>query len=324
MMEEFIKKFLEKHGFTYYRITNPFSLKLVYDLYCHGSNESDCNTIDDIVCLYFGIYYGINKNYKQMKKYYLKAIEKENHMAMYNLGNYYQYIEKDYGQMKKYYQMAIEKGSSVAMNNLGFYFQHVEKNYKQMKKYYLMAIEKDDIKAMNKIGLYYQYTKKDYNKMKKYYLMAIGKNNINAMYYLGSYYDLIEKDYYQMEKYYLMIMDTENNYRNIINKLESYYRTNNNTHKLLKLYIKINDSIEISKILIEYSNQTVLNEEINHILLEYLNSIDNTLLPVSLKLYKQLLNKQVDLLEAHFKYTENGLGFSEAKKDFYQQLSFCS
>jgi hypothetical protein len=55
-----------------------------------------------------------------------------------------------------------------------------------------------------------------------------------------------------------------------------------------------------------------------------LNSIDNTILPVSLKLYKQILNKQVDLLEAHFKYTENGLGFNEAKKDFYQQLSFYS
>jgi hypothetical protein len=31
-----------------------------------------------------------------------------------------------------------------------------------------------------------------------------------------------------MEKYYLMLMDTGNNYRNIIDKLESYHRTIHN------------------------------------------------------------------------------------------------
>ena len=78
---------------------------------------------------------------------------------------------------------------------------------------------------------------------------------------------------------------------------------------------------ELSTILIKYSNQNILNEEINLILLEYLNKLDETKLSVSLKLYKQLLNKQLDLLDLHFKYTENGLGFNEAKKDYYQQLS---
>ena len=76
--------------------------------------------------------------------------------------------------------------------------------------------------------------------------------------------------------------------------------------------------------MLNYSNQTEVNHEMNQILLEYLNSIDDTILPVSLKICKHLLNKQIDLLEVHFKYTENGLGFNEAKKDFYNQVSFLS
>ena len=59
-------------------------------------------------------------------------------------GLYYEHIEKDYSQMKKYFMMAIELGNSWAMNNLGYYYQYIEKDYPQMKKYYRMAIELGD------------------------------------------------------------------------------------------------------------------------------------------------------------------------------------
>jgi hypothetical protein len=55
--------------------------------------------------------------------------------------------------------------------------------------------------------------------------------------------------------------------------------------------------------------------------LQYLNCIDDHVLPVIFKLFKQLFNNQIDLLEAHFKYSENGLGYEEAKQDFLKQLS---
>jgi TPR repeat protein len=152
--------------------------------------------------------------------------------------------------------------------------------------------------------------------------MAIEKDYSNAMNNLGIYYQKIEKDYDQMKKYYLMAI--EKGHTDAINNLETYYQLNNDTLSLLKLYIKINDVVKISNLLIEYSNQTTLNEEITSILLEYLNSFNDTILPVSLKICKRLFNKQIDLLETHFKYTENGLGFNEAKKDFYQQLSSIS
>ena len=54
---------------------------------------------------------------------------------MTNLGLYYQYTEKDYANMKIYYLMAIDKGNLDAMTILGLYYQEIEKNYDMMKKY---------------------------------------------------------------------------------------------------------------------------------------------------------------------------------------------
>ena len=181
--------------------------------------------------------------------------------------------------------MAIEKGHSHAMYNMAIYYDEIEKDYDQMKKYYLMAIEKGDSDAMNNLGFYYGTIEKDYDQMKKYYFMAIEKGN-----------SLAKKN------------------------LEKYYQKNNNTMGLLQLYIKINDIDKLLKILINYLNQNTMNEEINLILLKYFDNIDVSKLPVIFRILKQSLNTQVDLLEAHFKYTENGLGFNEAREDFYQQV----
>ena len=62
--------------------------------------------------------------------------------AIYKLGEYYE-KQKDYDNMKKCYINAIEKGHSYAMYKLGFYYE-IQKDYDNMKKYYLMAIEKGD------------------------------------------------------------------------------------------------------------------------------------------------------------------------------------
>jgi hypothetical protein len=241
---------------------------------------------DSIIDLYYGVYYKIKKNYEQMKKYYLIAIEKGNSDAMYNLGFYYQETKKDYKKMKKYYLMAIEKGHCKAMNSLGFYYQDKKNDYEQMKKYYLMAIEKGHRVVMYNLGFYYQTIEKNYEQMKKYYLMAIEKGDYDTIYHL-----------------------------------ELFCKNNNDTLGLLQLYIKIDDKTKISDILVNYCNQKIVDKEINSILLQYLNCIDDHDLPVVFKILKQLFNNQIDLLEAHFKYSENGLGYEEAKQDFLKQLS---
>jgi len=116
-------------------------------------------------------------------------------------------------------------------------------------------------------------------------------------------------------------MAIEKGHRNAIYQLEQFYKDNNDTLGLLQLYIKIDDKAKISDILVNYCNQKIINRKINSILLQYLNCIDDHDLPVIFKLFMQLFNNQIDLLEAHFKYSENGLGYEEAKQDFLKQLS---
>jgi TPR repeat protein len=106
----------------------------------------------------------------------MMAIEKGNIEAMYNLGYYYKEIEKNYGEMKKYYMMAIEKGYDSAMNNLGYYYENIEKNYEEMKKYYIMAIEKGNINAMNNLGSYYKKFIKNIYKITTYNNIIITVN----------------------------------------------------------------------------------------------------------------------------------------------------
>jgi len=319
-MEEFIQDFVEKNNYNYCKIENQESIKLIYNLYYHGINGREKSEIEDSeIDLYYGVYYRIKKDYGQMKKYYLMAIEKGNKASMNNLGHYYRCIEKNYKQAEKYYLMAIENNSSIAMANLGYYYQYVEKDYKQMKKYYLMAIENNHCGAMNNLGYYYQNIKKKYRRVKKYYLMAIENNHYIAMYNLGFHYQHVEKDYNLMKKYYLMAIDK--GHMSAIFNLEKFYIDNNDTLGLLQLYIKIGDKAKISNLLINYFNQTNINQEINLILLQYFDCIDVTNLPISFKLFKQLLNNQIDLLEVHFKYSENGSGYQEAKQDFLKQLS---
>ena len=151
-----------------------------YIVNLYNNELIELNLIDSNKLLWNGNYYkDIKKNYDEMRKYYLMAIELNNSSTMYNLGLYYETIE-NYDEMRKYYLRAIELNNSRAMHNLGLYYQTVE-NYDEMRKYYLMAIELNNISAMNNLGLYYQTVEKNYNEMKKYYLMAIKLNDSNVI-----------------------------------------------------------------------------------------------------------------------------------------------
>jgi hypothetical protein len=69
---------------------------------------------------------------------------------------YHQFVTKNYAEMEKYYLMAIELGNASAMNNLGNYHHTVTKNYAEMEKYFLMAIELGHANAMNNLKTHYK------------------------------------------------------------------------------------------------------------------------------------------------------------------------
>ena len=57
------------------------------------------------------------------------------------LAKYHNHITKNYGEMEKYYLMAIEKGNTEAMRNFSIYHKTITKDYNQMAKYYLMSVQ---------------------------------------------------------------------------------------------------------------------------------------------------------------------------------------
>jgi len=183
-----------------------------------------------------GNYYKGRKNYENMKKYYLLAIEKGDGGAMNNLALFYAEIKK-FELMKYYFLMAIDKGDTCAINNFGKYCKE-NKDYDNMKKCYLKAIENNDVDAMNKLGYHY-WKQKDFENMKKYYEMAIKQDNVWAMDRLGDYYNE-QKDYDNMEKYYRMAIGKGS--ANSEEKLNKYYE---------EMINDIDSCLEDSKICIE-------------------------------------------------------------------------
>jgi len=152
-------------------------------------------------------YYQKIKNYEEMKKYYLKAIERDDESAMFKLGLFY-HDEKNYDEMKKYYLMAIEKENPIAMHNLGIYYK-TEKNFDEMKKYLLMATEKGYKKSSYVLAKYYENTKTNKEFAFQYYKIAADKGEGNSAYYIGNYYKN-EKNYDKMTKYYLIAIEDDN------------------------------------------------------------------------------------------------------------------
>mgnify|MGYP000684061917 CR=1 FL=1 len=111
---DFVKTLFKKYNILFTEDNITFN---IIDLFIN--NNINENNTDVIYVRYVGLYHRhITKNYEEMKKYYLRAIEKGDSTAMNNLGLYHENITKNYEEMKKYYLMAIEKGNNYSMSNL--------------------------------------------------------------------------------------------------------------------------------------------------------------------------------------------------------------
>jgi TPR repeat protein len=169
-----------------------------------------------------GTYYKKIKDYDNMKKYFLMAIEHKNVYAMFNLALYYKRVEKNAELTTKYFLMADEYGDKDALLNLGFFFKET-KDYNQMKYYFLKAIDKGNRSALCQMGNYYRFIQINEPLMIWYYLEAIAKDCVKSMYNLADYYYL-NHDYNNMLKYCLMAIKTNDSYVPPMFLLEEYYR----------------------------------------------------------------------------------------------------
>jgi len=81
-----------------------------------------------------------DKNFKNMKEYYIKAIKFGNQQAIFNLGFYYQIIEKKYDKMEEYYKIGIQRRDRLSTFFLGIHYDFTIKNHEVAFKYYRTAI----------------------------------------------------------------------------------------------------------------------------------------------------------------------------------------
>jgi len=315
-----IIEILNKYNLEYVTIDDNDSLLKIYNLFCKNIIYEPVTSCE---IFYLGTYYeNIMENYIEMEKYYLIAIKNNISVAMNNLGNYHYRITKNYIEMEKYYLVAIDKGFVYAMFNLALYHDNITKNYFEMEKYYLMAIDKGDNDAMNNFAFYHRIITKNYVEMEKYYLMAIDKGNNDAMNDFANYHKIITKNYVEMEKYYLMAIANGSN--TAINYLVNCYKDNKLYINLLNLYIN-NPKLVEREIIIQQFNDlssTPLNSTDKEIFLQLLTNFEFTnedKLCVLLELLVNTLKNNISLMDLHFTYTENGKGFEDAKKDYFDR-----
>ncbi|MFY0598492.1 MAG: SEL1-like repeat protein [Cyclobacteriaceae bacterium] len=135
---------------------------------------------DGVSYFYNGYLYDEQGDMEKAEEYYLKAIEKEDSGAMYNLALLYKNVLYDYEKAEKYYLKAVEKDHLNAMYNLAFLYENVHKDYKKAEEYYLKAVEKGHSEAITNLGLLYNEVFKDYIKAEKYYLLGMENKDILA------------------------------------------------------------------------------------------------------------------------------------------------
>ena len=277
---------LDKYDCIYVTIEDEESIKKIHNLYCNNVMFDPVTTIE---LRYVGLYHStVTKNYEEMEKYYNKSIIKGDDIAMCNLGCHHQGITKNYNEMEKYYKMAIERGNISAMNNLAWYHKNITKNYDEMEKYYKMAIDGGNCVSMYNLAEFHQYTTQNYEEMEKFYCMGIKKGDIDAM-----------------------------------DELSEYYMENGLEMKLLLLYIDNMNMVDRTKVMKQFNiisqNIKEEDEEIFLKLIFDFKFCENDTLYTLLKLLVNTVNAQTDIMDLHFTYTVNGLGFEDAKKDFFNR-----
>lgn len=309
--------------------------------YCLKEIDNQCVE----AMFYLGLYYQVaDKNDDLMKKYYLMAIEHGYNSAINNLGIYYCDIneelaitfflmgvvnkdyrsmynlgtiyceKKDYETMLKYYLMSLEQQySAPALDSLINHYHSRENNMEKVIYYCLIGAKHENVKCMYILGIY--YNNRNEEEMKKYLVMASEHGHEKSMIELINYYKYPELKTYLWHgmKYHPAICFKE---------LNNIYRFNN--IKLLKLHIKcidynVTNRKKIIKLFNAVCNEKAVDMDKYLQLITSFQFLPEDDLCVGLRLLTNTLNQKIELIDLHFKYSLEGLGFKEAKQDFLEQ-----
>ena len=157
---------------------------------------------------------GVNINYEEAIKWYMKGGEHNYLNSFINIGIMYyngEGVIQDYTEAVKWYRKAAEQGNSLGQSNLGDMHQNgkgVTQNHAEAVKWYREAAEQGDTTGQNNLGVMYengQGVAQNYNEAVKWYRKAAeqgdatGQNNLGFMYING--YG-VKQDYNEAVKWF--------------------------------------------------------------------------------------------------------------------------
>lgn len=199
--------------------------------------------------------------------------------------------------------------------------------------------KKNDPNLFTSFTNYCSSTIKDGNVyIEKYLLMAIERNNTDAMYILGSHYLNYNHGIEKGELY--LSMACEKNHYCAFKYLRKYFSAKKSYTELLNLYTKCSDiignedliflidklyfedlsdleSLALTNLMLKIDLDLV---QIRQAACRDVHIILRETLPIMIISHIKLLKSNMDLLDLHFRYSMNGLGYEDAKKDFMNNI----
>ena len=230
----------------------------------------------------------------------------------------------DYYSLANNLESKFHQGQSHYLT--GWFFQKIKK-CDVFITYYKLAINYSNIRAMVSLGDYF-YSKSNENESIKYYKMAVECASVDAYTRLFSFKKeiLINNNIPDIYQYGFKFIATDSEkFISVIVK---------NSLKEIRFDIFNQMVIKYPAILRDknYSNDIVKaiigTDKITSDVLEIIQKMDFSLatiqIPPWIIPFKKLLNEKIDLLDMHLRYSANGIGFEDAKKDFLARLSINS
>jgi hypothetical protein len=159
---------------------------------------------------------GIEEDYKQAIKWYIKSAEQGYAMAQFNLGAMYdkgEGVTQDYKEALKWYMKAAEQGDADAQCNLGVKYskdEGVTQDYKEAFKWYMKAAEQGNALAQGKLGVMYDEGKgveQNYKQSFEWHFKAGEQGFAPSQHLLGLMYAQgkgVIEDYVEAYKWFLL------------------------------------------------------------------------------------------------------------------------
>jgi TPR repeat protein len=173
--------------------------KIVYNIQKILNSQKETEALKTMPEYLTGYNAANKSDYTTAADAYLKAAEKNNHVAMWRLGLLHYFGMKgvkNYPEAMSWFKKAAAKGNVKAMEYIGNMYYHGyggSEDYSQAAQWYTKAVSAGSTEALNALGRLYNYggvnLTKNETEALAWYTKASVKGNAAAMYNIGLLYE---------------------------------------------------------------------------------------------------------------------------------------